>query len=150
MRQLLVSLNLLFATLLLAGCGQMMDGKAKGEDAVKAFHANYNANDMKAIVALAGPEIIDNTKPGEFEGILAGVRKELGPVQTSKQTSFNVNVNNGVSQIELLYDTQYKNGTGKEEFVWRMTDSKTELAGWHIYEPKLNEAEAVAEQQPAE
>ncbi len=123
------------AALALAGCSMGQD-LSTGGAAVDAFHNQLDAGQFDAITAAAGPEI--QAVPGGFAPVLGQIHARLGKVKSSTRTGFNDSVDNGDHRLELTYDTKFERGDGKEEFVFRMINGKSVLAGYHVKSDALN------------
>jgi hypothetical protein len=63
---------------------------------------------------------------------LGAVNRKLGTVKTSTQTGWRDNVTTGGHMVTLVYHTKFENGDGDETFLVRLTDSRGQLAGYHI------------------
>ncbi|MBN8815193.1 MAG: hypothetical protein J0J06_07075 [Sphingomonas sp.] len=117
------------AALALGGCS-MGEDLSSGGTAVDVFHRQYDGAQFAAIDAAAGAEI--KATPGGLAPILERIHARLGNVKSSNRTGFNDRVDNGDHRLELTYDTTFEKGAGDEEFVFRMTDGKPVLIGYHV------------------
>ncbi len=118
------------ATGLLAGCSAGKD-EAAAEQAVTHFHQLLDAGQYESIYDASTPEMKASAPKPSFVRFLDAVHRKLGAVKQAKQVGWGVNYNTGGGTVTLNYETQFANGSGTEQFVYR-TGSAPALLGYHI------------------
>jgi hypothetical protein len=71
------------------------------------------------------------TPKASFVRFLDAVHRKLGAVKEAKSQGWGVNYNTSGGTVTLTYQTQFANGSGTEQFVYR-TGSAPALLGYHI------------------
>jgi hypothetical protein len=125
MRKLIVAVAALIAV---AGCA----GKRSAEEAVAQFHQMVDAGRYHDIYQGSDPELKRITSEEQMTALLSQVHDRLGAVRSSRQSSFNINANNGVSRVQLTYSTEFTAGQATENFNYRVEGGQARLAGYHI------------------
>jgi hypothetical protein len=118
------------ATALLAGCSAGKD-EAAAAQAVVQFHHQLDAGQFEGIYDASAPEMKASTPKANFIRFMDAVHRKLGAVKEAKQQGWGVNYTNGVGTVTLNYQTQFANGSGAEQFVYR-TGSAAALLGYNI------------------
>jgi len=125
MRRLIMAAAALVAV---AGCAS----KRSAEEAVAQFHQMVDAGRYQEIYRNSDPELKRITSEEQMTALLSQVHDRLGAVRSSRQSSFNLNANNGISRVELTYNTEFVSGTAAENFNYRVEGGQARLAGYHI------------------
>lgn len=128
-------LGLACIALALTSCQAAEDTDA-AQEAVEAFHRDYDARRFAAVFEKSGTELKKITPRAQFLDFMTAVRTRLGEVKSTKQTGWNVNYNTGGGQITLTYQTVFANGEGTETFVYD-TASPPRLIGYNVNAPAL-------------
>jgi signal-transduction protein with cAMP-binding, CBS, and nucleotidyltransferase domain len=122
------TLLLLFLTI---SCSMMKDSKA-AEPAVEKFHNQFNAKEFSAIYNQAGDQMKVSATEKQLTDLLDAVYRKLGPYKSSKAVSWRVNAGPLTSMVTLVYDTEFSEGKGTEQFVISVSGDTTKLEGYHI------------------
>jgi hypothetical protein len=122
------TLLLLFLTI---SCSMMKDSKA-AEPAVEKFHNQFNAKEFSAIYNQAGDQMKVSATEKQLTDLLDAVYRKLGPYKSSKAVSWHVNAGPLTSMVTLVYDTEFSEGKGTEQFVISVSGDTTKLEGYHI------------------
>ncbi|HEX4737461.1 MAG TPA: hypothetical protein VH331_07860 [Allosphingosinicella sp.] len=123
-------LIVLTAAVLVAGCSAGKD-EAAAAQAVVQFHHQLDAAQYEAIYDATTPEMKASTPKASFVRFLDAVHRKLGAVKDTKTQGWGVNYNTSGGTVTLTYQTQFANGSGTEQFVYR-TGSAPALLGYHI------------------
>lgn len=126
-RLILIAAALLSA----AGCSMGQD-KAAAEAAVAEFHRMADAGQFREIYAASASELKGVTSEEQLTGLLQSIRERLGQTRQSDQQGWHVNINNGVSMVNLTYNTQFANGRATENFNYRIDNGRAALVGYNI------------------
>jgi len=104
---------------------------AKG--AVDRFHAEFNAGTFGQIYADSAEGLRHHSSEAELVELLAAVQRKLGNVVNSeREQAVSVNNNNGVTTVNLAYQTTFTQGRGEEKFVWEIEGGKALLLNYTI------------------
>ena len=125
MRKLIIAVAALVAV---TGCAS----KRSAEEAVAQFHQMVDAGRYQEIYRNSDPELKRITSEEQMTALLSQVHERLGAVRSSRQSSFNLNTNNGVSRVQLTYNTEFTAGSATENFNYRVEGGQARLAGYHI------------------
>jgi opacity protein-like surface antigen len=125
MRKLIMAAAALLA---IAGCA----GKRSAEEAVAQFHQMLDAGRYQEIYQNSDPELKRITSEEQLTALLTQVHERLGAVRSSSQSGFNLNTNNGISRVELTYNTEFTGGRATENFNYRVEGTQARLVGYHI------------------
>ena len=127
---------LLIAAALLAASGCSAGRhKTAAEAAVAQFHQMVNAEQYREIYQASASELKSVTSEEQLTGLLQSIHDRLGNSGAATQRGWNVTVSNGVSMVNLNYETQFANGTATENFVYRVDNGAPSLAGYHVNSP---------------
>lgn len=136
------------ATLALAGCSAGAD-RAAAEAGVAQFHRMVEAGRYHDIYAGAADEFRRTGTEQDGTGFLQMVHDRLGAVRSTSSTGWRVNFTPGGNMVSLTYDTQFANGAGREDLVFRIAGANAQLVGYHVNAPALTGAGAPARSEPA-
>jgi len=125
-----------FLACLLAGCSAG-EKTALAEADVPRFHAALDAGNHAEIYDAAGDELQKAGKREDFIAFLGAVHRKLGNVKSSKLTGWQVGADLKGNLITLVYDTEFTEGKGAEQFAYRIQDKQAVLVGYHINAPAL-------------
>lgn len=123
-----VALLLLWAT---TACSFGPD-KATAEAAVVRFHEQLNASAFREIYADASSQFQGATTETAWTDLLTAVRRKLGSVEGTEQTSFNITTTPTLTAVNLTYRTRFTDGTATESFSWAIQDGRALLVGYRI------------------
>ena len=117
--------------LLVAGCSGTGSVKI-AEQGIEKFHAEFNAGHYAQLYDASAQDMKAATKREEFISFLAGAHKKLGPFKSGKQVGWNDNYATGGHFVTIQYESQFARGAAQEQFVFRVSDDKPILAGYHV------------------
>lgn len=93
------------------------------------FAAVYATGDQKFHEAIGEPE---------FVKLLDSVHRKLGNVRQSALRNTGIVWSTGQgATVTLVYETKFAEGSGVENFVWRIKDGGAALYGYHINSNEL-------------
>ncbi len=125
-------LMLICAALLAAsGCSAGRD-KVAAEAAVTQFHRMVDAAQYHEIYQASAGELKNVSTEQDLTRVLQQVHDQMGPVGDSQQQGWHVNYTNGVTMVNLTYNTQFANGRATETFFYRVDNGAPALAGYNI------------------
>lgn len=133
MRKILLIAALGLAT---AGCGAG-GAKAGAEAAVTQFHQMLDAGRYHDIYAATAPEFRNVTNEEQLSGLLQTIHDRLGAVGQAREQGWHYNYNNGVTQVDLTYNTTFASGTGTETFIYRINNNVPALLSYDIHSDAL-------------
>jgi len=122
------------AALALAGCNMGKDMSVT-DAAIADFHGKLDSGQFAAITDATGPEIKNSGT--DFNALLEMVHTRLGAFKSTERQGFSDNVNNGDHTFSATYASVYANGKATENFVYRLSDGKAVLVGYHVDSPAL-------------
>jgi ATP/maltotriose-dependent transcriptional regulator MalT len=125
-------LIILIALAALAGCGDMMKGKAEAAKAIPEFHALYDQKKYSVIYAAADKTFTAATTQAKMNEYLGAVHRKLGKVKGSSNKNWKVNNWNGKTYVIMLQETEFERGTGMETFTYVMEAGKPILQRYDI------------------
>jgi hypothetical protein len=117
--------------ILTASCSMVKDSKA-AEPAVEKFHTQFNTKEFADIYEHSGDMMKDAATQKELTDLLDAVYRKLGTYQSSKSVSWHVNSGPLTSLVTLVYDTQFSDGKGTEQFVISVKGEDAKLEGYNI------------------
>lgn len=101
------------------------------------FHAQLDAEQYHDIYAQASPEFRNSGSEADLTRFFSAVHRKLGKVQRSNEQGFFVNFTTSGKIATLTYKTDFSNGTGTEQFTWRVNEELASLIGYRIDAPRL-------------
>jgi len=131
MKSLWIALTLTTA-LLFTGCGDMIKGKEKAEEAIPGFHALFDQEKYEEIHATASSDFTASTTPKKLAEFLGAVHRKLGKVRSTKQQNWKINNWNGRTFVVMVQETTFEKGIGTETFTYLMDEGKAVLQGYDI------------------
>jgi hypothetical protein len=126
--------RLVFSILLLIGlaaCSVSADTR-QAEEAIQRFHELMDAGQSAAIYDAAAEDLKAASTQTDFVAFLDAVHRKMGLSKSSSQKGWNVNYGTSGKFITLNYETVYAEGQASEQFLYRITDGKALLAGYHV------------------
>jgi hypothetical protein len=108
------------------GCSAL-GGVGKAEEAVEVFHSQMNDEKFDVIYENSALQLKTSTDKGNFIRILSGLKKKMGNINESKRNKYEAVTENGISLVNLEYETDFSNGKVKEEFQFQIEDNKPTL-----------------------
>jgi uncharacterized lipoprotein YajG len=127
---------LLIALLPFCACSVSKDTTAAVQ-AVKQFHEQFGSAQDDAIYDAADSQYQHAISKEVSRGFLARVRRKMGAIKSTSQTSYYVNMTTGGIFITLQYKTQCANGKMDESFVWHMENDQARLVRYNVNSPLL-------------
>lgn len=97
------------------------------EEAVANFHKLYDQQKFEEIYALMDEKAKTLIKQNAFIKLLKKSYQEAGKVEKTSQVEIRESDQKDFMAIEMLYDTQYKQGTRQEKFKWVISEGAAKL-----------------------
>jgi len=119
------------AALALSACSLGKDIPA-AEAATVRFHQQLDAGKFAESWRSGAPDLRAATPQDKWLALLNAVHTKLGKFRSAKTVGTNDNFNNADHVIVLNQQAQYEHGVAQEQFVFRITDGKAALAGYHV------------------
>ena len=130
--------QLLFTFLLIAATScSFTKGKQVAESAVGQFHNQYNAGQFHDIYNQADDGFKRSDSEAHLVQFFEALQRKLGTVKDANQTGWHVNATTNGTIVTLAYDTEFSEGKGTEEFVFRVNGDKALLYNYHVNSPLL-------------
>ncbi len=117
--------------LALGACNPVADTKA-AEDGVAAFHHAMDAGQFEAIYQGSAADMKTSASQDDLIKLFTALHTKLGNYKSGKTVSWNDNSNTSGHYVTLVREAQFDRGPAKEEFVFRIEDKRTVLAGYHV------------------
>ena len=127
-----LTIILLVALFFLVSACSLVAGKAVAERSVEQFHTRYDAKQFHEICINAHDQLREQDSEENFVELFDAVHRKLGPVSAANLSGWEVNSDASGTRVFLSYDTQFTNGRGVEEFLWRIEDDKAKLVSYNI------------------
>ena len=128
MRRTMVTM---LGALALAGCSFGADVPV-AEKAITAFHAQLDAAQFGPIYVQSASEMRKSTTQPHLIAFLEAVHRKLGLFKSGKSIGWNENVTPSGHFVTINYQATYEHGPAAENFVYRITDGKASLVGYHV------------------
>jgi hypothetical protein len=123
-------------TTLFAGCVLVSCGSSKNIQLAKdsvGIHAQLDTEQYSTIYKTADDKFHSAISEAEFVKLLQAIHNKLGTVKESNLRNAGVAWFAGQGYtVTLVYDTQFSDGSGAEQFVWHVKDNQPTLYGYHI------------------
>lgn len=111
--------------------------KRVAESAVAQFHSQYNSGQFHEIYRQADEGFRKSTDEAKFLEYAEALHRKLGPVKQATQTRWYVNTTTTGTMATLNYDTEFSEGKGTEQFVFRIAGDKAFLYNYNVNSPLL-------------
>ena len=141
--------GLSLALCFLPGC-KVAKGTGVSEAKVTEFHARWNAEEWKTIYDDSHVNLRTSESEAKLVGVLSGLKKTYGTVQSTSKESTGFSSDNGITDIKLSYRTVYEHGEGVEKFVFRMSGEDAKLMSYELMPPEEAAARAKAAEEARE
>jgi hypothetical protein len=120
------------ASLVLSGCGDMINGKSVAESQVAVFHGRLNAKQFDEIYTAAGADFRKTGGKDKKVNLFAAINRKLGAAKSSNLVSWNVMTDNFKTKAVLVEETKFEHGKGTETFTFSVAGEKAELVDYNI------------------
>ena len=120
-----------FSSALLAGCSMSKD-TALAQAQISVFHSELDAGSFQQIYLSSSPDLQKVASEGDFVKLLAAINRKLGNVKTSTQLTWKVFSGTSGTFVTVVNKSQFEQGSGDEQFVYRIDNGVAKLAGYHI------------------
>lgn len=121
----------------LIGCSSSAHIKDEAEDSVSKFHELYNAKRFAEIFQTADGDFKTAGTQDEFTTSLESVQDRLGMIERVTISELITSVTVQGRFIIIRYDSEFKNGRAKEEFVFKEYNGRLLLYDFKISSPVL-------------
>jgi hypothetical protein len=116
----------------LSGCGDTINGKGIAEPEVAKFHERLKAQDFEGMYKSGSDDFQAAAPKEEVIALFEAIDRKLGPLQETKQVTWNVNTQNLTTTVVLVYASKFREGDATETFTFRIGNQKPELIGYNI------------------
>lgn len=120
------------ALAVLAGCSDTIHGVEFAEPAVARFREMMEARQFDRLYDSTGAEFKAATPRADGIALFAAVDRKLGKLRGARKISWNVNTNNGLTLVALVYESRYAEGEATETFTVKVSDGTGEIVGYNI------------------
>jgi hypothetical protein len=114
----------------LSGCASEERDVKVAEHAVDLFHSQLDAGEYSAIYQAAGAKMKGTTTEPNFVKLLQSVHQTLGAVHESVPKGITFQLSQGT--ILLSCYTTFAQGSGREQFEWKVTNGEAILYSYLI------------------
>lgn len=119
------------------GSCSVTKGKEMGERAVDQFHNQFNAGQYHEIYTQSDEGFQKSTNEANTVALFEAIRRKLGTVKNANQTTWHVNTTPTGTLITLVYDVEYSEGKGTEQFVFQVRGDRALLYNYNVNSPLL-------------
>ena len=126
------------AALVLAACNPMAQ-MSDADTQIDQFHGHYSSGDYDAIYEMADSQFHQAVNPKDWADVMAVVSTNLGAVEDSSQTGFNINTDNGVTTTTITRETTFELDEGTETFIFVGSGEDMKLLNWEVVSEALLE-----------
>jgi predicted membrane-bound mannosyltransferase len=102
------------------------------ETASQEFRTRIKAGAYKEVVQSATPEFQESTTETDFASAMETIKTRLGVWESSDEPIARVFAGTNGQTVTLVYASRFERGTATEEFVWRIRQGRSALAGYHV------------------
>lgn len=121
------------ATVLLSSCGSATRNVKLAQQSVQQFHSELDSEQYAVVYAASDDKLHQATSEPDFVKLLGSIHQKLGNVRESNLRNSGVAWFAGQgATVTLVYDTEFAEGAGTEQFVWHIRDNGPALYGYHI------------------
>jgi hypothetical protein len=96
------------------------------------FRMRISRSAYDEIVRSAAPEFQAATTASDFAKTMESLKERLGAWQSSEEPAWKVLAGISAQTVTLVYNSHFERGTATEEFVWRVRQGRSALAGYHV------------------
>jgi hypothetical protein len=132
-----ISLVIAITLLLISSSCSLTKSKEIAESAVVQFHNQYNAGQFREIYVQADKEFKSSTTEADFIVFLEALRRKIGTFNKAQQATWNVNVRPMGTMVTLIYNVDFTEGKGTEQFIFRVSGEKAMLYSYNVNSPLL-------------
>jgi hypothetical protein len=128
----LISLSLAFS-----GCASLTKGKGEAENAVSRFHQQLNAEQYDEIYNQSDEKFRGVVKEADSKALFEAVHRKLGIVKNAALSNWRVNATTGGTFVILVYNVEFTEGNGTEQFDFLVNGERVSLINYNINSPLL-------------
>jgi hypothetical protein len=81
--------------------------------------------------------IRNSTTEADFIVFLEALRRKIGTFNKAQQATWNVNVRPMGTMVTLIYNVDFTEGKGTEQFIFRVSGEKAMLYSYNVNSPLL-------------
>lgn len=96
--------------------------KQSAEEGVAKFHTQLDAEQYHDIYSQASSEFRKSAPEADLTEFFRAIHRKLSKVQAAHEERYFVNYTTNGTMVTLTYKTDFANGPGSEQFVWRVGD----------------------------
>jgi hypothetical protein len=100
--------------------------------AVELFHHRLDSADFETIYGDASDAFRSSGPKADLVKFLETTHQKLGNSGKTSAQGFHVNWRNGQLFVNQVYDTQFAQGSAREDFDWVMENGNPHLYGYHV------------------
>jgi hypothetical protein len=128
----LISLSLAFS-----GCASLTKGKGEAESAVSRFHQQLNSEQYDEIYNQSSEKFRGAVKEADSKALFEAVHRKLGNVKNATLSNWQVNATTEGTFVSLVYNVEFTEGNGAEQFVFLVNGERASLVNYNINSPLL-------------
>lgn len=123
---------LLVLLVLASGCRDTITGASRARPEVTRFREQMKARQFEAIFDGAHPEFQKLAPKEKVLALFSAVDRKLGALKEATEVNWNSRTNKGVTNVALVFRSQYEGGEATETFTYRISDGRAQLLGYNI------------------
>lgn len=124
------------ALALFFGCDLTKD-KTVAEQAVQAFHLQFNQGEFEQIYNASRSEFKEAAPEDKYLPFMQTVHRKLGAYQSQTETGWTTKTSPKGQILVLSYNSVFEKGGAVETFTFLIIDSSAKLMGYNIESPIL-------------
>jgi hypothetical protein len=102
------------------------------EQALSEFRQRMSGREYAKIYANGSDELRKSASEADFLKILGAMDAKLGPVKTTERATWNLNFHTQGTFVSMAFKTDFANGAGTEQFVFRVAEGRAALVSYHV------------------
>lgn len=122
----------LFVVLIMFSACDFAKSKEAGEIAVVRFHNLFNQKRFQDIHQEASEEFKSSDSERDFAEYFVKIRQKLGTVKHSSLSKWSLNKTTDGSFITLDYSTEFSEGNGAEQFIFKVKADTLTLYNYRV------------------
>jgi hypothetical protein len=124
----------LLLTITLTSCVPEKDKKV-ALDGIGLFHNQFNKSEFSEIYEGANQALKEKISKDRLVEDMNALRRGQGAVLKSQEMALDYNYMDGNVMVKIIVQVTFERGTGKEEFIFSVTDGRAQLVSYHFLSP---------------
>ncbi len=113
-------------------CSGIFKGKEAAQNAVETFHQRLAEQKYAEIYENLADDFKKTTTEEEANQLFEAVNRKLGKVKSASLQSWKSNATTSGSYTVLIYETEFEQDNGTENFTFAINGDQAKIAGYHV------------------